>query len=140
MFINLEYIKQAISETELIDLTAEDGEISINQLKVESCIDSANSLMVAYLRSRYSLPLDNIPMIIIDIGVQIAIYKLYQLRHRNKMPESITIAYENSLNLLKKYSTGELTIEVNIPDIARQSGMILKSKPKVFTEDILSRY
>lgn len=144
-YCSLDDIKQSISESELIELT-DDNNQQINSEIVNTAICYAETTINSYLRSRYTLPLSEIPELIKVFAVDLAVYRLHSRRMMRNMPESILTSYKNVISELVKIQKGtvSLGIESNQEDLKIPDNNEFKtnktSRDRIFTKDVLNRY
>ena len=100
----------------IIQLTADDDTGAYDTALIEAKIREADSIIDGYLRKTYSVPLpDPAPDLIKEASVIITLYKLYQKREIEEMPESVVEAYKDIRRRLEKLSDG--TIILDVPDL-----------------------
>jgi phage gp36-like protein len=105
-------IAEGLSESDLIDLTDDEGLGTVNTARVDSAITSASELIDGYLRGRYTLPLSPVPGVLKTLAISIAIYNLYARTKRAVMPESIEKRYAADIKLLTDIQKGVITLGV----------------------------
>lgn len=119
MYCSIDDLKKAIPEANLISLTDDEDSGSINSARAEAAITDASELIDGFLRGRYTLPLSPVPTIIQRLCVDIAIFYLYQRLFERDMPESMNERYKNSIKLLDKIASGEISFaQTNDEDAA----------------------
>lgn len=114
-YCTIDDIKNIVPEADLVDLTDDSDTGSINENVVNSAIEDADSLINGYLRSRYTLPLDEVPNILKSISVELTRYNLYQRRAGANMPESLEKNYANRIKILKDIQAGSFSLGVEKP-------------------------
>ncbi|SUA58101.1 gp436 family protein [Oligella urethralis] len=102
---------------------------------VQESIRQATEQVNAYIRNRYTLPLEPIPTLVKDITVNLARHWLYSRRPEgHDFPEAVTRTYKDALALLamirdNKVSLGIRNDEADAPE---PGAMKVKAKPKLF--------
>lgn len=139
----LEDIQIRISENILIQLTDDTDSGAVDSSKVEAAVEWADEIIDGYIRGRYTLPLTEIPGLIRNISVDLAIYRLYTRRMTADIPESITNIFKSSLKILSDIQTNKVSIGINEVQTP-------KSKPtytfrttlnqQIFSKDLLDSY
>lgn len=103
-------IAEGLSESDLIQLTDDDGMDTVNESRVIVAISSASELIDGYLRGRYPLPLSPAPGVIKTLAISIAIYNLYARTKRAAMPESLEKRYAADIKLLTDIQKGVIIL------------------------------
>lgn len=133
-YCTLEDIKQVISEAELIQLT-DDNNISVNIDVVDSAIKYAQTTINGYLRSRYTLPLIEIPELLKVFAVDLVVYRLHSRRLVRDMPESLENSYKNVIGELGKIQKGIVTLGIE----SQTANEIVPDHQEYFTYTTLNR-
>jgi phage gp36-like protein len=102
-------ILQVLPEIELIQLT-DDSNTAINYDVLNAAISFADTTINSYLRSRYTLPLSEIPELIKVFAIDLAIYRLHSRRMIREMPESILNSYKTVIAELGKIQKGIVSL------------------------------
>lgn len=92
-------------ESELVALTAERGEQTINESRLTTAINSVNEVIDAHVAMRYPLPLPTVPGILKRIAVNIVRADIAQ-----RPAERVTDDKKSAMQLLSKVSKGELSL------------------------------
>lgn len=110
MYATVDAMQAKFGERELIQLTDTEApyQDAINLDKLNRAIREANSEIAAYVGSRYSLPLPNIPDFLVEIGCNLARY--YAVTGDLSDNDPIKNRYESSIKTLTKISKGELIL------------------------------
>lgn len=87
---------RAVVATGLVDATV-----------IARALTDTDSLIDGYLATRYILPLFEVPPLVLDLALQIAIYKL----HINAPDEKISEDYKTALKMLEKIGNGAMRIQ-----------------------------
>lgn len=102
-------ITQVIPEIELIQLT-DDNNSSVKTEVLNAAISYADTTINSYLRSRYSLPLADIPELIKVFAIDLTVYRLHSRRMIREMPDSIINSYKNVIAELGKIQKGTISL------------------------------
>lgn len=143
MYCSQADILNQLPEAELIALTDDSQNGTVDSAHVESAIIDAGDIIDGFLRSRYPLPVSPVPGLIKTLAVDITIYRLYSRRFGTDMPESITSRYKNALNILDKIQKGVIRLGIETVAAPSEGGLVRTNKSsedKVFNKDLLSRY
>ncbi|WMR96812.1 DUF1320 domain-containing protein [Mergibacter septicus] len=110
-----------MSERSLIDLSNDSSrptEMNTNVLE-KACLHACE-IVDGYLRSRYLLPLEQVPTLVRNICLQLARYWLYSRRPDGKaFPEQVKDSYTQALKDLERIQSGKLHLgltEITIGD------------------------
>ena len=103
-----EDIRKLIPESDLIQLTDDDGVGVVDEDVLTEAIDAADREIDAYLGARYTVPLDPVPELIRNLSAQMAIWHLYG--RRNILSEVWESCYKNAVRLLDLLRRGEVVI------------------------------
>jgi phage gp36-like protein len=140
-YSTLDDIKNDISEEQLIQLTDDAGAGAVDEAKVTDAIADADSEINAYLRGRYTLPLDPAPRILKKLSVGIALYYLF---HRRQIAdETIKERYNNAVKLLDRIAKGEVQLVEADGDAVADEGGPQASKTtddRIFSDEKLGNY
>jgi phage gp36-like protein len=124
MYIQPENIISNFDLTRLIELVNENGNGETpDENKLQYICDYVNNLIDDSLRGKYSLPINPVPVTLTEIALQIAKYKIYELR--NAVNEVIIRSYEMNMKLLKEYSEGRGRI-INSNDDSTSNPFFIK--------------
>ena len=108
-------------------------------VRVKKAIADADNEIDAYLRSRYTLPLQNVPSLITKISCDIAIYNLFCRRFRVDIP--YRDVYLSRIAELKLIQNGQMSLDIS-SDIDKQ-GYYLTNKnsdSKIFNSETLNQF
>lgn len=122
MYITQQDLMSAFSERTLIELSNDESRAThIDELVIDLAIEYAVETIDGYLRSRYVLPLANVPTIVRNIALQLARYWLYSRRPEGRgIPEGVKDAYKQALVELTSIQSGRLHLglaESSSPDL-----------------------
>lgn len=133
-------IDSTIDNKLLIQLTNDDSKaIEPDEERISKIISIANDTIDDALRGQYPLPLQQKSSVLTDIGNEIAIYNIYKIRNRNKLPDDIKTNYQNALSMLDDYSKGRKTLDI-ITSVIKPVSIRVNSRSQKFTQEILSKY
>lgn len=127
------------SERELIQLTDRDNVLNaIDADVLAGALLDADSEINTYLQPRYTLPLANVPRVLVNIACDIARYRLYD----DRSTEQVTRRYEDAVKLLTKIGKGEvgLGLDVVSQPVAVSGGPQATTPNRIFSGDTLADY
>ncbi len=136
-YSEIDDLKKLIDESNLISLTDDEGNGTINEDRVNEAIDIADREIDAYCGGRYSVPFSEVPEIIRNISAQMAVYHLFS-RRPDDAPQIWKDKYSNCLKLLEKIQTGEIVFQIGTTS-SNQSVRYIK-KTRYFTNESLKNY
>lgn len=102
-------INQVVDVADSADLT--DGAYSDEQAQIQKALDAANSMIDAYLRTRYSLPLNDSDPHLESIAVDLAWYNLLRYR-QSVINEDDENRNRASLRFLQDVSNGKARLDI----------------------------
>jgi phage gp36-like protein len=82
---------------------------------VQRGIDSASSIIDMYLGGRFTLPLAVVPPVLVELAVDIAIYKM-PLGPTTRTPE-MRLRYDDALKMLAQIAAGTLSLGLSTEDL-----------------------
>jgi phage gp36-like protein len=103
---------KASSERDIIQLSDDARAKVIDEGVVTEAISKADAIINSYIGGRYRVPLSSVPLIIGDISTQLAIYFLWERRHRQDMPQSLMEIYKNLIARLKDIHEGRISLPI----------------------------
>lgn len=119
-YCTLDQLKARYSERLLLDLsdrgTAPATVIDI--ALIDRAIADADALIDGYLKSRYALPLADVPRLVTDLSLRISIY----YAHAHVAADKIKADYEAALKSLRDISTGLIRLDVAGTEPASSGG------------------
>lgn len=141
MYININDIRERINEFDLIRLTDKEGTGAVDESRVTTAISDAEIAVKTSLKvRRYNLPLTEVPEIIPQICVALAIHNMY-LDSPSGMPESREQAAATARNQLKKIEEGWLDDIILEPTEETESNeLVIESQPRLFSRDRMKGY
>jgi phage gp36-like protein len=146
MYCTVQDIQNHITESELAQLTDDVNFTTIDQDKVLESIGWAASVINGYLRSRYSLPLSEVPQLIKDYCVDLALYRLHERRFSLDMPDSLINKRKFVIGELKEIQKGVISLNIEDGDdvsvVADSSDFLVNktSADRKFPSSLLDKY
>ena len=107
-----EELVKASSEDDVIQLSDDNCDGIADAGVVTEAISKADAIIDSYIGGRYVTPLSTVPLIIGDISTQLAIYFLWERRHRQDMPQSLMEIYKNLIARLKSVHDGQIDLPI----------------------------
>lgn len=139
-------IQNLISEYELIQLSNDTSQESINEIVVNSAISYAETTINGYISSRYTLPLEAVPDLIRDLAVDLSIIRLHSRRFASNMPESIINREKYVIGELGKIQKGIINLNIeteqNVTKVADTNNIISNKTEadRIFTKELLTGF
>ncbi|TCJ95956.1 phage gp36-like protein [Volucribacter psittacicida] len=114
MYISVQDIKEIVSEPTLISLSNDTSRATaVDESVVERACQYASEMVDGYLRSRYPLPLVQVPTIVRHICLYLARFWLYSRRPDGKgFPDNVKQTYEQALKDLERIQAGKLHLGI----------------------------
>lgn len=105
---------------------------------INSKLLDAESIVNGYLTNRYTIPLPNVPRLILVCTADIARYQLYD----DMATEMITDRYKAAIKMLESVSKGVLNLGADVNNVAAvpKAGAKIVKNARVFNADKLSDY
>ncbi|MBF6559130.1 MAG: DUF1320 domain-containing protein [Candidatus Binataceae bacterium] len=95
---------------DLVQLTNEDPtQTTVNATVLQQALDDASAELDGYLESRFSLPLNDPPVVLNRLACDIAMYRLQALRPLHDLADARK-RYEDAVELLVRVTRGEVTL------------------------------
>lgn len=95
---------------DLVQLTNEDpAQTAVNQAALAQALADASAEIDGYLESRFALPLDDPPTVLVRLACDIAMYRLQALRPLHDLGEARK-RYEDAVALLMRVADGAVTL------------------------------
>jgi len=107
-YCTLSNIKAMMDEDEIIRFTDDYDAGIINTSVTDKAIAGADALIDSHIAKRYSVPVSPVPDIVLDLAVDIAIYKIYS--RRSQPPDEIRRKYDDAVKYLEKVAAGKIII------------------------------
>lgn len=135
----LELTNDENRSVDLIDL--DDTEDVVTE-RITAAITEACEEADTYLRSQYTLPLEETPVRLKDICVDITVYCLYKRRHWEEIPEGVSDIYSKRLKDLDKIQAGLIDLGVaDYPQHMNNEIAVNKTEDsRLFTDSQLDKY
>jgi phage gp36-like protein len=116
-----------------------------NQEVVERAVAHAEEVIDGYLRSRYVLPLKEVPTVVRELTVNIARHCLYARRPEGKddLPPAVVRSYKAAMDMLAAIQKGTLTIGVEATQAAQAEPGKMRSNgagKRIFNDHMLDKY
>ncbi len=139
--ISIELLNDVVDNDDISGYEHEEQQAATETLnRINKAIDDAVDEINFYLSSKYSLPFEPVPTILLKITCDIARYNLYQ----SEANEEVKERYENVIKLLNKINSGDLELFPSSPgdsSIKQQNNLPKSfSAERVYTQDSLSDY
>lgn len=109
---------------------------------IATALDYATAEIDSYLRVCYTLPLPEVPLMLTQICVDIAVY---QLASRELMTDQIEKRYERAIARLRDLSSGKASLVFSKPsdkvagegDFTKPQPILSSGPPRAFTRDLM---
>lgn len=110
MYITAQDLEDVMSESTLIALSNDTSRATTaNQMTLDKACEYATETVDGYLRSRYVLPLNQVPTLVRNICLQIARHWLYSRRPDGKgFPDNVRETHAQALKDLERIQNGKL--------------------------------
>lgn len=113
MYVQIDELLTAFSRKIVVQLSNDEPTATEPDLKVlETAVKVANERIDAALRSRYTLPLADVPTLINQHALTLARYWLYARRPETKMPDTVKETYQQAVKELEQIATGKLHLGI----------------------------
>ncbi|QIW15850.1 hypothetical protein A4G20_05645 [Pasteurellaceae bacterium RH1A] len=113
MYITINELLMAFSRKIMVQLSNDDPTAQEPDLGVlETALKVANERIDAALRSRYALPLKDVPTLLNQHALTLARYWLYSRRPETKMPDTVKDTYSQAIKELEQIAQGKLHLGV----------------------------
>ena len=106
-------LEAAFGAAELTQLTAGQPHTAT----LQRALDDAAAEVSAYLATRYTLPLDPVPVLLRNLACDVARYRLW----RHAASEEVRTRYEDARRLLEQLAAGKVWLGMPAPQTARPS-------------------
>lgn len=97
---------------------------------VTAALADASAEIDSYVGARYPLPLPMVPRVLSQLCVDIAFYKLSA--DADMATDERRLRYEDAINLLKRFSRGEVTLGLPRPPQTTNGVAHIQSQPRRF--------
>ena len=105
-------IEKELGTSETAKLSGDSSGVAIDETGLSDVIANASALVDGYCSKRYSVPFDDVPPVIKQITLSIAIYKLYENRKAGAS-EAIRQRYDDAIDMLKDINDGKLSLSTS---------------------------
>lgn len=121
-YITPDTLIKAFSKVTLVQLSNDDYQAKeVETATLELAIQTATERIDAALRSRYRLPLAEVPTLLRSHALTLARYWLYSRRPDIKMPETVEKTYQQAIKELEQIANGRLHLGIAGVDVATPS-------------------
>jgi phage gp36-like protein len=128
-------LTKRFGETELIELTDQEGVGQINESVLAVALADADAEVDSYLVGRAVLPLSSVPPVLVRVSCDIARFRLFGA----KAPEEVRNRYQDARAWLKDVAAGRAVLDgVDTPATAPR-GPAVVAPDAVFTSDAFGR-
>lgn len=137
VYCTLDDIYGSIDAQDVIDYTDDEDTGAVNMIRVDQAIAGAGALIDSHMGGRYVVPLNPVPDMILELAVDIAIYKIAS--RRGKAPEGRREKFDDAVKLLEKIAAGKAVVP-GAASAATESGnhpVKITSAGKVFSRESL---
>ena len=142
-YATIDDIKALLPETDLVQLTDDEGAGTVHPGRVDEAIAQADADIDSYLSAKYTVPLSPASAVVKKLSVDIAVYNLYS-RRLEKIPETRSERYKNAVRMLEGIAKGTIAIgAATAPTAAGDAGGPEATKPatdRIFTKTTLEGY
>jgi len=104
---------EQIPESDLIDLTDDDGAGIVDTSAVTRAIADADAEIDAYCKVRYEVPFSGVPVMVRKCSVDIAAYNLFA--RRGMVPDDRKERYDSAVRFLREVSKGLASLGGDAP-------------------------
>lgn len=110
MYIQVQDLTDVMDEVTLRQLSTDNSRATeANQAVIAKACEYATETVDGYLRSRYQLPLNDVPTLVRNICLQLARYWLYSRRPEGKgFPDNVKDTHSQALKDLERIADGKL--------------------------------
>lgn len=137
LYASEEELLARFSEAEIKKVT---GGTFVDSQEIGRALAFASRRVESMLASRYAMPLDPVPDIIVDAVCDIARYRL----HDDRVSETIQKRYDDAISFLQRVADGKETLgaETVPPEDTSVGGGAIDSEhdERIFSRDTLSDY
>ena len=128
-------------QREIIQISDRTGDADgIDDAVVNRALEDAGAEIDGYLAGRYKLPLSAVPRVLVNVGCDIARYRLYD----DRVTDQVRTRYEDAVKFLGLVSTGKLSLGLDTSTtpspVATDGGPAMCAGPRVFSQDTLRDY
>jgi phage gp36-like protein len=102
-------LKNALPESQLIQLTDDNDTGAIDSEKLNEAIRKADDFIDGHIRGRYDLPLTTVPPMIRDLSIRLATYFLFRRSFTLTLPDPVKDDYKDCMDILMKIQRGQVS-------------------------------
>lgn len=139
-YCTLDDILAMMDEAEVIRYTDDNNAGYINTDVTGKAIAGAGALIDSHLAVRYSVPVSPVPDILVDLAVDIAIYKICS--RRGQSPEEIRKKFEDAVKYLEKVAAGKIVLSgaSAAPTGAGSDAVAITGSTRIFSRDTMKGF
>jgi phage gp36-like protein len=134
----------AIPQRTLAELSNDAAPSVVDMTVVARAVEHAEEVIDGYLRSRYTLPLVEVPTVLRDLTVNLARHWLYARRPEGTedLPPAVVRGYKAAMQMLGEIQKGALTIGVLATQSTQPEAgkMRVRASARTFSADLMNRY
>ena len=135
-YCELADIIKIIPEADLIQLTDDEGNGTVNTARVDTAISEASNEIDAWIGGKCKLPLETVPPVVKSLAARMAAYNVH-MRRPDAMPEEIKERNKAAMKTLEAFAAGKITLGIQpIPDAPEDGGYsggpLVAARPKEF--------
>jgi phage gp36-like protein len=110
----------------------------IDETAIGRAIDDAQAVIDGYLKPRYALPLVDVPALVTQLAIKLAVYGA----HVGTAAEKVRRDYDDALKVLAQISTGAVRLDVAgvEPAGSGSQGVRITDRDRLFTAENLKGY
>lgn len=140
MYCTLTDILDMMDEAEIIRYTDDTDTGLVNTDVTDKAILGAGALIDSHLAVRYTVPVSPVPDIVVELAVDIAIYKICS--RRGQSPEEIRKKYEDAIKYLEKVASGKIVLSgaAAAPSGAGSDAVTITTSPRIFSRDTMTEF
>lgn len=115
---------------------------TMNESVITEALGQAGELIDAYLRSRYTLPLVEVPSVVKNLAVQLARHWLYARRPEGaELPDAVVRGHKEAIRLLESIRDGKVALGLPGGEPAPEPGEVkVRARRRTFGANLLERY
>lgn len=122
----------------LIELTDRGNTGAIDLTVLTQALDAADAEIDPYLVGLYSLPLANVPTVLVNFACDIAMFRLYT----QIAPDQVNARYKNAIAFLTNVAAGKISLGIDSANLPVSDGGNIgySASPREFNATNLSDY
>ena len=138
MYATLDDLLAEVPETELVQLTDDEGTGVMSVPRIETALRSAAITVDGYVAAKYRTGALPVPPLLVELSRDIARYKLYRT---SQAPERIEKAHDRALTQLAQIASGRIKLDDGSEEVAARPGAVLVQRPpRVFGRDDMAGF